>query len=247
MLFPLVHDTGEGRAVTATTTKTELQSDAAYLELRALIENGRLEPGSRIVEAEIVERFGVSRPTVRTALQKLHADGLLVRPDGASSRWAVPPLTIADVREVALIMGALEGEAARRVAALPPKARRGIAAELRTINDEIRMLASADPLDIARLADLGGRFHRTLVETSGLPRLIDYCDSLRAQVRRYVSGYLAYVSHRGSTSVDEHDAIIRAVRHGDEDGAEAAVRVNWRGSADRYADAMERVGERGVW
>ena len=41
----------------------------------------------------------------------------------------------------------------------------------------MRKLASVDPLDIGTLAELGGRFHRTLVETSGLPRLIDQLQS----------------------------------------------------------------------
>jgi len=42
-----------------------------------------------------------------------------------------------------------------------------------------------------------------------------------------VSGHLAYVCDQGSTSVDEHHAIVDAIEKGHEDGAEGAVRANW--------------------
>jgi DNA-binding GntR family transcriptional regulator len=224
-----------------------LQSDTTYEQLRSRIESGQLAPGTRIVETDLVSRLGVSRPTMRAAVQRLRADGLLVRRHGAGSRWIVSPLTSADVREIALIMGLLEGAAVRSICRLANAARRRRIAELRELNGQIRRLNTADPPEIGRITELGDRFHRALVDESDLPRLRAYCDSMRVHVRRYVAAYLAHVSHRGSSSSDEHQDIIEAIARGDADGAETAVRANWTHSAERYADAIERVGERGVW
>ena len=44
---------------------------------RAIVE-GRLAPGSRIVEAEIARRLGVSRAPVREAARRLERQGVLV-------------------------------------------------------------------------------------------------------------------------------------------------------------------------
>ena len=50
-----------------------------------------------------------------------------------------------------------------------------------------------------------------------------------------------------STSVTEHEVIIRALRAGDPDAAQQAVRTNWRNAAERLAAVIARAGERGVW
>ncbi len=53
-------------------------SDAIADQIRDLIYEGALPPGTRIPsERELAERFDTSRPTVRSALAKLDAEGLL--------------------------------------------------------------------------------------------------------------------------------------------------------------------------
>lgn len=48
-------------------------------------------------------------------------------------------------------------------------------------------------------------------------------------------------------SVVEHEAIIDAIRAGEPERAEQAVLANWERAARRVREAIERVGERGVW
>lgn len=56
-------------------------------QLEAAIEDGRLQPGDRIdTEIEIAERYGLSRPTVRQAIQSLVAKGLLLRRRGVGTQ-----------------------------------------------------------------------------------------------------------------------------------------------------------------
>jgi GntR family transcriptional regulator len=55
-----------------------------HRELKERIANGRYPPGSQLPsEAEMVEQYGVSRSTVRSALSALEAEGAIVR------RWGV--------------------------------------------------------------------------------------------------------------------------------------------------------------
>ncbi len=56
-------------------------------QLEDAIQNGTLKPGDRIdTEVEIAERFGLSRPTVRQAIQELVSKGLLVRRRGVGTQ-----------------------------------------------------------------------------------------------------------------------------------------------------------------
>ena len=54
------------------------QTVKAQLLLRELIVGGELAPGERVPELALVERLGVSRAPVRTALTRLLEEGLLV-------------------------------------------------------------------------------------------------------------------------------------------------------------------------
>ncbi|HEX3864418.1 MAG TPA: GntR family transcriptional regulator [Stellaceae bacterium] len=53
------------------------QGAQAYQKLRALLKDGVLKPGERIVEATLAERLAVSRTPVRDAIRRLEAEGLL--------------------------------------------------------------------------------------------------------------------------------------------------------------------------
>jgi GntR family transcriptional regulator len=62
-------------------------------QVRELIENGSWQPGTQIPsELELGQRFGVSRPTIRQALQALVNDGLLVRQRGKGTYVCYPKL-----------------------------------------------------------------------------------------------------------------------------------------------------------
>ena len=49
----------------------------AYALIMEAIEAGAFKPGDRLVEAELAERFGVSRTPVREALQRLETQAMV--------------------------------------------------------------------------------------------------------------------------------------------------------------------------
>jgi DNA-binding GntR family transcriptional regulator len=50
--------------------------DLAYRRIRALVLEGEIVPGSRLGQAELAERLGISRTPVREALRRLTGEGL---------------------------------------------------------------------------------------------------------------------------------------------------------------------------
>ena len=85
----------------------------AYELILDAIDTGVYKPGSRLVESELADRFGVSRTPIREALQRLETQSLLTR-DGRS--LIVASLDHSQLSELYVVRGALEGLAARLAA-----------------------------------------------------------------------------------------------------------------------------------
>lgn len=219
-----------------------------YEHLRTLIVRGQIAPGTRLVEVDIAARLEVSRTPVRAALQRLQQEGYVVLSPGLQqARPVVAPLTQDDAREVFHIIAELEGLAARGAADLAPAPRRALVADMRALNDEFRVVAGAARPDHPRLEQLDTRFHLRYVEAGAGPRLAALHASVKPQIERYERLYVSLLVSELPISVAEHEAIIRAIRAGDADASQQAVRTNWRNAAERLAAVIERAGERGAW
>lgn len=87
------------------------QAGRSTQELREAILTLRLQPGTRLVEREMVDRLGVSRTGVRAALQSLEAEGLVVR--GRRGVFAVARVSPDEARQIYEVRAALEPAMAR--------------------------------------------------------------------------------------------------------------------------------------
>lgn len=90
------------------------QAVRAQLRLREMILAAELPAGARIAELTLVDKLGVSRTPIRTALMKLEQEGLLE--SLASGGYAVRTFTERDVSDAIELRGTLEGLAARLAA-----------------------------------------------------------------------------------------------------------------------------------
>jgi DNA-binding GntR family transcriptional regulator len=218
-----------------------------YEQLRALIIDGRLAPGTRIVETDVATRLGVSRTPVRGALQRLQQEGYVVdSPTLQQTRPTVAPLTSEDAHELFLLVGALEGLAAFRAALGAAAERAALATDLAAINDAFRAAASAPRPDHSRIFELDERFHRGYMKAAG-PRVRSLHDTVKPQAERYERLYVSMLTSELHTSVVEHRAIVKAIRSGNAPAAQAAVETNWRNAAERLAAVVSATGERGSW
>ena len=85
------------------------------------------------------------------------------------------------------------------------------------------------------------------VEAAAGPRLRALHDAVKPQAERYERLYVSLLSRGLAPSVQEHAAIIRAIRGGDPDQSQRAVQTNWRNAATRLGQVITHVGERGQW
>lgn len=220
----------------------------AYGRLRELIVSGRLAPGAPLIETDLSKKLGVSRTPVRAALQRLQQEGFVgASASGQMLRAFVAPLTADDMREVFLMVGALEAAAARLAAGLPALSREALAREMEGLSLALRAAAGCRPPDLVRALDLHVALHRAFVAAAAGPRLVAELEVLQPQAERYERVYTGAVVYAFEEAAREHEEIIAAIRAGDGDAAERAVARNWRGCADRYRQVVTILGERGNW
>ena len=131
--------------------------------IRELIVDGTLAPGTRVAEASLAERLGVSRTPVRNALPALASEGLL-EPVGKRG-FAVRNFTTEDSYRATEIRCVLEGFAARILAAREDRGE-VVAALRQTVSDGDRIFAKGyiEPLqDEDAYARMTQRFHELIV------------------------------------------------------------------------------------
>jgi DNA-binding GntR family transcriptional regulator len=219
-----------------------------YAKLRDLIVLGRLAPGTRIIEADIATRLGVSRTPVRSALHRLQQEGYVNELEGGRrARLMVTPLTRQDATELLHLMGQLDGLAGRAAAHLPEADRRRLAEEMGAINHRLAAQQAAERPDPNAFHDLDNAFHDAYVEAAAGPRLRALRTSIRPQTDRYVRVYVSTMAGEIGVSVEEHERIVRAIAAGDAPSAQQTIEDNWRNAAGRLASVIETLGERGSW
>ena len=187
----------------------------AYALILDAIEGGLYRPGDRLVEAELADRFGVSRTPVREALQRLETQSMLAR-DGRS--LIVASLDHNQLAELYVVRSELEGLAARLAA------RHATPEEVRVLSD---MLAAdrANLGDPEALARANRRFHKQIHLASHNRYLVQQLDLVHRSMALLATTSLA-AEGRGAAALAEHEAIVAAIAAGDGEGAYVALRTH---------------------
>lgn len=82
------------------------RKDAVGIEIRRAIIQGRLKPGDKLTEGALAGSLGVSRPTVREALNQLSREGLIVAEPYRGMR--VAEVTLDEIEQIAVTRLALD-------------------------------------------------------------------------------------------------------------------------------------------
>jgi len=208
-------------------------------ELRQLIVDGKLDEGDSLGhEPDLIERFGVSRPSLREALRILEAEGLISvvrgvqggvvvhRPDQRlTARTAAIVLQarnvpLADVFEARTI---IEPAAVRLVASA--RNHRGSARKLAALIDEQEAVIE-DPEEFGRA---NAQFHEELVDLAGNQTLTIVAEMLNEVVARAVTNVSRAGQAEGSQAtrrrgVRSQERLVQYIQEGDADAAEQ----HWR-------------------
>lgn len=204
---------GRGRAAHGTVdvlTPVERDSTPSIIaaRIRDAIIDGSLPPGMQLGESQLATRLDVSRGPVREAMQRLLQEGLL-RAERHRGVFVVE-LGADEVQDVYLARAAVEHTAVRLLTRRQDPA---AFAALAKIVEQMRRAARAE--DWARVADRDLAFHEQLVAITESKRLIRMFRTLLAETRMCVMAVPpAYWA--GNDLPDQHDAIVEAMRGGDE-------------------------------
>jgi DNA-binding GntR family transcriptional regulator len=196
--------------------------------LRAEIVAGEREPGSKLRQVEIANRYGVSTTPVREALAMLQREGLVRL---HAQRGAVVFLpSVADLREHYEIRGALEALAASRTAAVFEDR---WAAPLEAMLDEMREGPPA-----ARYIELNQRFHTSLYDHCGRTRLVEMIAGLRDASSAYLHIYRAGADFPVARLDEEHHEILAACLAREPERAAAASRLHLHNTVEHVASRL---------
>lgn len=222
-----VTDNAESRVVHAADVATDL--------LRKAVVGGELPPGQTLREAVIAEELGISRTPVRTALQRLSAEGLVDLKPGRSAR--VKTFEVGEIEELYDVRTVLEGHAAALAAKhISPDQLEELR---RSCGRFEEMLKDSSDEHLAALVDEDVIFHSTISEASGNKRLA-------ATIKDVASVPLAYKAFYWNTGGDanrqrsrhDHREILAAIEAGDSARAEALMREHIAGAGDVLTEAF---------
>jgi DNA-binding GntR family transcriptional regulator len=149
-------------------------ADEVVTLLRARIVSGELPPGTQLREVQLAADIGISRPTLREALQGLRQEGL-VRHEPHRGMF-VATLGAAEIHDIYTVRRVIEGPAARA-------AHRASAASLAEVEAAFERLAELEGDDDGKVIEADLRFHQSIVALLDSPRLDAVFDSVVASLR----------------------------------------------------------------
>lgn len=203
--------------------------DEAAGRIRALIEEGQLEPGSRVPERRLCEEFGISRTPLREALKVLAAEGLVELLPNRGAR--VVRLTRDMLEDTFAVMGSLEALSGELACERITEAE---LAEIQALH--YRMLAHYARREREPYFELNRRIHEALIGAARNEALTDVYQRLSTRVRR--ARYATRLSEaHWAQAVADHEVMIEALRERDGPRLAATLRAHLRHKLAMFIDS----------
>lgn len=207
-------------------------AEEAYEAIKYDIITCVLEPGQKIVQSELVDRYQVGTTPIREALHRLAQDQL-VEPVPRVG-YIVTPVTIADVREIFELRYVLESATARLAAS---RADQEVLEALRANAHFTYTYRDRESYTefLARNSD----FHRRIAESTGNGRLVSAISQILDELTRVFHLGLD-ISDSAEEMKQEHIALTGALCDRDPDGAAEIVQDQIERSLERILQALIR-------
>lgn len=203
---------------TRSTLRPIVAKDQLYENLRMEIISFDLEPGERISETQLANRFDVGLAAVRAALPKLVQEGLVINQRRLGH--AVAPITIQDVHDICQLREMLEPQAAQMAAQIVD------VEELEAIDEQSKRPTVKGDKEAELKSLIANRdFHVTIAAASGNERLRIWI----AQLQDFSIRFHYLLRHSRSLSSEwehSHEPIINAFKQRDGDLAEQEMRLH---------------------
>jgi DNA-binding GntR family transcriptional regulator len=201
-------------------------------EIEDAILSGKFKPRERLVEMDLISRFGLSRTVIREALKRLEAKGLV-----RSTPYRgviVADLTVEEIEEIYFLRTELEKIAARLV--------------LKNITQEeiqkLKKLAKEAERHLRdkthQMIEVDSEFHRMIFKACRNSYLYEMIDFLRTKA--HIVRFNAWsLPHRIEQSIVEHREMIRAIEDRNLSQFEKLIVKHLTFSKDSYMSQLKGV------
>ncbi len=211
-------------------TGNRLLRETVYAQLRADMISCTLAPGTELREAELAERFGMSKSPVRDALMRLEREGLVITLPRQGYR--VAPVSLSDVLDMFHLRAALERACVERIV-------------LYASDTQLQALDTFRQFDAKTWE--GGfiaynrAFHRSLAHLGGNARMRDQLIDLIDLMERAVHMSLSNIKKGDPQSlVHEHSGIIDALQARATKRAQRLAEQHIQAAGKRVSNAIAR-------
>jgi len=217
------------------------RSELICVALRSAILERALQPGMKLPEDSLGERFGASRTIVRQALERLAAEGLVELRHNRGAAVALPSLE--EAQDLFELRAQIEDLVILRLAAgLTPEQEAALEDH---ITREEEAQDGPEPISI-RLAT---EFHILMAELTGSPVLVRYVNEVAYRCGLTLSQFAR--PHSTDCGIQEHRDILAALKSGDVVRAQDIARTHLEAVSARaqfkgaeingfsYLDALE--------
>ncbi len=202
--------------------------------IKADIISGRLAQGSKVVESDLAEQYGISRGPLREAIHRLERMKLIVRIPHAGSR--VVTLDLKMMQDIYIARESLEGMAARLAARLMPDA-------------EIDALIELLDRHEAAISEVDGKayfqsegdidFHYRIAVASQNQWILENLNGELYQLIRMCRHQSGRIPSRAQLALSQHRQIAAAIAARDEELAELLMRRHISGAWDIVKTILE--------
>jgi DNA-binding GntR family transcriptional regulator len=202
-----------------------------YEVMREKILTVQLKPGESINERWLADWLGVSRTPIREAINRLSANGLIaIVPNVGTS---VSLINVARVKEFNLIRTSLESMIVRHAAEkFDARAAQALGALIG------QQIATLDGPDLIENIVIDSQFHRAIAEISGLTATWAILQHAMDEILR-VRHLSVRLLRPLREPIDEHLAILDALKTKDPDRCERAMKAHLDSSYKHIVRALE--------
>lgn len=226
--------------------RRERLADLLYGQILEQIVSGVLQEGDKLPsENQICQTSRISRPTVREALMRLHADGLVTTRQGSGTFVQKRPsghLTrLAKISDIAGMLRCMEVRIALEGQAATLAALRRTPSQMDHISETLGALHIAfETGSVPARTDFA--FHLAVAAASGNTMFAELLEALNETIQHTMTVALGITragsKERGRRVFEEHEAIAEAIARSDAEAAGLAMRYHLHRARQRVTDGQ---------
>jgi DNA-binding GntR family transcriptional regulator len=209
---------------------SSINSLRVFKEIEEAILSGQYKPRERLIEMDLIAKYGVSRTVIRESLKRLEAKGLVRTTPYRGAM--VADLTVEEIEEIYYVRSELEKIAARLILEhITPQEIQHLKKLSREVEKNLREKTH-------QMIEKDSEFHRAIFRACRNNYLYEVIDFLRTKA--YIVRFNAWsLPHRIEESILEHRMMVKAIEKRDVKGLERLFMQHLNFSKNSYLTQLK--------